>query len=98
MNGCALGQQFGQGGASGTPYISWYVVSIYYVTAQNRIVLGIETNRYQHLNKLLPYKQEKITKKKEVAVFDEYDREKIDFQKLYTNFIALSEKIMKIGL
>lgn len=99
VDGGDLGQQFGQGAASLTPYFNWHVLSIYYIPAQQRIVLGIETERYASLGKLQPDKSEKISRKKmNVAVFGEYKRVQIDYKKLYKDFIDLSERIMKIGL
>lgn len=99
IDGGSLGQQYGQGAASKTPYFNWHVVSIYYVPIQQRIILGIETGRYPSLEKLQPYKVEGVRgRESKIAVFDEYNKAQIDYKKLYENFIGISERIMQIGL
>lgn len=99
IDGGALGQQYGQGTASKTPYFNWHVVSIYYVPTQQRILLGIETEKYPFLERLQPYKIVKISGRKlKIAVFEEYNKAEIDYQKMLKDFVDLCERIMQIGL
>jgi len=97
--GGSLGQQYGQGRASRTPYFNWHVLSIYYVPALQKIVLGIEEDRYHSLKQLPPYQIMKIPgRTKKVAAFDEYPKDEINYEKLYLNFVHIAEKIMELGL
>ncbi len=90
-------QHFGQGSASKTPYLNWWVVSVYYIIG-SRIVIGIEENRFPHLGKMTPIKYEMIGNKKErIAVFYETPVENIDFRKLYESFINVSEEVMQLN-
>ena len=99
VDGGALGQQFGQGAASKSPYFNWHVLSIYYIPSEKRIVLGIEANRYHSLEKLRPYTLRELPGKNvKIAVFYECRKPDTDYQTLYQKFIALSEEIMRIGL
>ncbi len=61
--------------------------------------MGIEENRYSHLNQMSPVKYEKIGNKKEkVAVFYETAKDNIDFVELHKVFIDTAEEIMSLGL
>ena len=94
-----LGLHFGQGAASRTPYMNWYVVSIYYIPETSKIVLGIEEGRYSHLDEMQPLKTEAIGKKdRYVAVFYECDKNNIDYKELYEHFVSVSEQVMDLGL
>ena len=98
--GGAFSQHFGQGAASKTPYISWHVVSIYYVVESSKIVLGIEKSRYSHLDKMSSaIRVEEIGKKgRDVAIFYQCDKGNIDYLELYEKFITVSSEVMKLGL
>ena len=99
FDGATFSQHFGQGAASKTPYMNWWVVSIYYVVDNNTIVMGIEENRYPYLDKMSPIKYEKIGNKKiRIAVFYESDAESVDYEELYESFINTAETVMKLGL
>lgn len=98
-DGGTISQHFGQGGASDTPYICWYVVSVYYVVYRKKIVLGIERDRYPHLTDLRGFKcQEVGNKKTKVAIFYETPIENLNYKELYDKFIQISEEVMRIGL
>ena len=97
--GGGFSQHFGQGAASKTPYISWHVVSIYYVVECRKIVLGIEESRYSHLKDMQPIKTEAIGKKdRYIAVFYECTKDAIDYETLYNKFIDVSTQVMDLGL
>ncbi len=99
FDGATFSQHFGQGAASKTPYISWWVVSIYYVADSGKIYLGIEEDRYPYLNKMTPVKYKKIGNKSiRIAVFFESSVESVDYGALYECFIGVSEEVMKLGL
>lgn len=99
FDGATLSTHYGQGAASKTPYINWWVLSIYYVIDTNSIVMGIEKNRYPHLSKMKPLSFKQIGYKKEkVAVFFETSKNHIDYSALYERFISVAEEIMMLGL
>ena len=97
--GGGFSQHFGQGAASKTPYMSWHVVSIYYVVESQKIVLGIEEARYPHLNEMEQIKTEAIGKKdRNVAIFYECFKNSIDYKELYNKFMSVSNRVMELGL
>ena len=97
--GGGFSQHFGQGAASKTPYMSWHVVSIYYVVESQKIVLGIEEARYPHLKKMEQIKTESIGKKdRNVAIFYECSKNSIDYKELYNKFMSVSNRVMELGL
>lgn len=99
INGGAFSQHFGQGAASKTPYMSWHVVSIYYVVKSQRIVLGIEESRYPHLKEMDQIKTDVIGKKdRNVVVFYECSKNGIDYKELYNKFMSVSNRVMALGL
>ena len=90
---------YGQGAASKTPYINWWVLSIYYVVDKGSIVMGIEERRYPHLERMKPIRFKQIGNKREnVAVFYETLRDRIDYATLHLKFITIAEEIMRLGL
>ena len=92
-------QHFGQGTASQTPYISWHVVSIYYIVPSARVVLGIEEDRYPKVTQMSPYSFERIGRKKtDIAVFYEGSKENLNYKELYEKFICVSEEVMALGM
>lgn len=98
-DGARLSQHFGQGAASLTPYLNWWVVSIYYITSKGLIVIGIEEDRYPHLNQLKPLRFEKMgNKNTRVAVFYSTTKTNINWVELYNTFVEVSEDVMKLGL
>ena len=97
--GYKLEQNFGQGGASKTPYLYWHVVSIYYLPDNGRIVLGIEENRYAHMHEMQPKKYTKIGNKADrVAVFYETNKDSIDYYELYNAFMDVCDEVFRLGL
>lgn len=93
-----VGQHFGQGAASSSPYINWFVVSIYYIPATGRIVMGIEKDRYDGLKNMKPLRYTQVGNKKvDVAVFYESTKEKLNYDDLYNKFIDVCEEVMRIG-
>ena len=92
-----VGQHFGQGAASKTPYINWFVVSIYYLPDTERIVMGIEKERYPKLRQMTPLRYTQLgNKKTDVAVFFESSKSQLDYRQLYTTFIDVSEQVMSL--
>ena len=99
ISGADVIRHFGQGAASNTPYINWWVVSVYYVVDQKKIVVGIEKNRYPHLVKMKPVRFEALgNRKTEVAIFYETSLADVDYDKLYESFITVAEEVMSLGL
>jgi hypothetical protein len=97
VDGKTLSQHFGQGTASQTPYLSWYVVSIYYLVEDSTIIIGIEKNRYSHLPQMMPIRYGKFGRKEEVAIFYEKAKDKLDYAELYEKFISISEEVLHLG-
>ncbi len=92
-----VGQHFGQGAASKTPYINWYVVSIYYSPDDGSIIMGIEKDRYPKLKHMEPRRYTQLgNKKTEVAVFFQSSKDNLDYEKLYEAFINVSEQVMRL--
>ena len=92
-----VGQHFGQGAASKTPYINWFVVSIYYMPDTGDIVMGIEKDRYPKLKQMDPLRYTQLgNKRTEVAVFFQSSRDYLDYGKLYNAFIDVSEQVMRL--
>ena len=100
-DGATVAVHYGQGGASKTPYLNWWVVSIYYIPENGNIVLGIEESRYSHLKemRLSPLRYSKLGNKKEnVAVFYETTKSSLKYKELREKFLAVSEEVMRLGL
>lgn len=100
-DGADLAQRFGQGAASMAPYMNWWVVSIYYLPANGKILIGIEENRYPHLMELeiRPIRRAQIGNKKiKTLVYYSTTKESIDYSELYENFLCVCEEVMRIGL
>lgn len=92
-----VGQHFGQGAASKTPYINWYVLSIYYLPDTGNIVMGIEKDRFPKLKQMEPKRYTQLgNKKTEVAVFFESNKDYLNYEKLHSAFIDVSEQIMRL--
>lgn len=99
FDGARISQHFGQGAASMTPYLNWWVVSIYYITSTRMIVMGIEEDRYPHINKMKPLRYERIgNKNTRVAVFYSTPKANINWEELQAAFIRVSEEVMRLGL
>ena len=98
FDGANFVYHYGQGAASKTPYINWWVLSVYYIVEKGSIVMGIEEKRYPHLNQMKPLRYKQIGNKREnVAVFYETLKDRIDYAVLYERFIS-AEEIMALGL
>lgn len=100
-DGADVSTHYGQGGASKTPYLNWWVVSIYYLTDNGNIVMGIEEDRYPHLKEMniKPLRYSQIGNKKvDVAVFHATTKESLDCSALYNDFINVCEEVMRLGL
>lgn len=97
-DGLALTTHFGQGAAGKIPYLNWHVVSIYYVVDEGRIVMGIERDRYPHINEMKPLRYEQFENRKtDIAVFYEDRRDSINYKELHEKFIEVSEQVMQLG-
>ena len=99
LDGADLGYHYGQGAAAKTPYLNWWVLSIYYLPENGKIIMGIEAHRYPYLNKMKPITYKIIGNKNDkVAVFYETTKETIDYEELYNYFIDVAEQIMRLGV
>lgn len=100
-DGAYVSTHYGQGAASKTPYLCWWAVSIYYLPANENIYIGIEEDRYAHLNEMeikpLEYLQ-LGNKNKNVAIYYSTSKRNIDYAELYNNFINVCEEVMRLGL
>ena len=100
-DGAHFKQQFGQGTPSSTPYMNWWVVSIYYIIESGNIVMGIEEDRYPHLKEMnnKPLRYEQIgNKKTNVAVFYTTAKDNVNYVELYESFVTVCEEVMQLGL
>ena len=91
-----VGQHYGNGRASKSPYINWFVVSIYYFTETKTVVLGIEKDRYPNLKQMSPIRYKTRDRKSDIAVFYESQKDNIDYKKLYNTFMDVSEQVMSL--
>ncbi len=99
LDGKDFHQHFGSGGASTSPYISWYVVSIYYIPTSGKITIAIEKNRYTRVKKMNPLKYEIIGRKtEECAVFYTTNKRNVDYRELHENFMRVCKKVLELGL
>lgn len=90
--------QYGQGRASKTPYMNWWVVSIYYIPKSGDIILGIEIERFKHWKaiSLKPLGLQKIGgRSNNVAIYYSTNKNKLNIIELYHNFINLCDKVIK---
>lgn len=100
-DGAGFLQHFGQGAPSATPYMNWWVVSVYYLIDNGDIVLGIEEGRYPYLNdmQMKPTCFEKVGKRKNrIAVYYSTKKENLDYENLYEKFISICEEVMRLGV
>ncbi|MCR4615835.1 MAG: hypothetical protein K5756_06780 [Clostridiales bacterium] len=104
FDGADLGYHYGQGAAAKTPYLNWWVLSIYYLPENGKIIMGIENiganeSRYPYISQMKPITYKYVGNKKyKVAVFYETTKETIDCGELYDNFIDIAEQIMRLGV
>lgn len=100
-DGADVCTHYGQGGASKTPYLNWWVVSIYYIPDTGNITMGIEENRYPHLKEMAvkPLRYVQIGNKKEqIAVFYSTTKGSVNYAELYESFLNVCEEVMRLGL
>lgn len=100
-DGAEVSTHYGQGGASKTPYLNWWVVSIYYLPDSGNVIMGIEENRYSHLKEMQikPMRYSRIGKKSvQIAVFYSAVKTNINHKELYENFINVCEEVIRLGL
>lgn len=102
---CDLRTHYGQGSASQAPYLNWAVVSIYYITAENKIILGIPKKFLDDPTHHLSQMQiSKIGNKllganaadKYIAVYYETSRELLDYDELYDKFLSICEEVHRV--
>lgn len=100
-DGAHFKQQFGQGAPSSTPYMNWWVVSIYYLPENGNIIMGIEEDRYPHLKEIQikPLRYDQIGNKKvNTAVFYAAHKTYVNYGELYEKFLQVCEEVMRLGL
>ena len=91
-------QRFGQGANSQSPYMNWWVVSIYYVVGSGEIIVGIEENRYPQIKEMSPLDLISVGRKKtKVAMFYKTTKHSINYIELYDRFISVCEEVMSIS-
>ena len=94
-------QHFGQGASSVTPYMNWWVVSVYYVVNCRDIMIGIEEGRYPFFDdmRMKPMRFERVGKRKNrIAVYYSTNKETVNYESLYEGFITICEEVMRLGL
>ncbi len=100
-DGADVCTHYGMGRASKSPYLNWWVVSIYYLPDSGNIVMGIEESRYPHLHdmKIKPIRYSRVGNKKEdVAVFYSTTKTNLNYAELYEKFLCVCEEVMRLGL
>ncbi len=100
-DGADVSTHYGMGNASKTPYLNWWVVSIYYLPDSGNIVMGIEEDRYPHLKemKIEPLRYTKIGNKKvDTAVFYSSSKSNLNYAELHEKFLCVCEEVMRLGL
>ncbi len=100
-DGAAVCTHFGQGGASKTPYLNWWVVSVYYIPDSGEIIVGIEADRYPHLDvmQIEPEEYSWIGNKKvDIAEFYRTHKSILYYDDLYECFLCVCEEVMRLGL
>ena len=100
-DGAQFGVTYGQGAASASPYMNWWVVSIYYLPKSGNIILGIEEDRYFHLKRMniKPFRFSQIGNKKDkVAIFYSKPKRNVNYRELYEKFLQVCEEVMRLGL
>ena len=99
FDGADLHTNYGQGAATKTPHLNWWVLSIYYLPDNGNIIMGIEDYRYPYLNQMQPNTFKNVGNKKDkVAVFYETSKATINYKELYDKFIDVAEQIMRLGV
>lgn len=100
-DGADVSTHFGMGNASKTPYLNWWVVSIYYLPDSGNVVMGIEEDRYPHLKemKIEPLRYTRIGNKKvDTAVFYSSSKSNLNYSELHEKFLCVCEEVMRLGL
>ncbi len=100
-DGAGFGLKYGSGTASAAPYINWWVVSIYYLPSNGRIIVGIQKDLYIHLEdmQIKPIKFENIGNKTvDIAAYYYTSKEDVNYSDLYENFVTVCEEVMRLGL
>jgi hypothetical protein len=100
-DGAEVCTHFGQGAVSASPYLNWWVVSIYYLPKSKNIIMGIEENRYPHLKemKIKPLRYDQIGNKRvNTAVFYSASKNSLNYKDLHKKFIQVCEEVMRLGL
>ncbi len=99
FDGAHLRCHYGQGAASKTPYLNWWVLSIYYLPNNGNIVMGIEDYRYPYIDQMKPIIHKFVGNKQDkVAVFYETTKSTLNYKDLYNHFVDVAEQIMKLGV
>ncbi len=91
--------QYGQGTPSATPYMNWFVVSIYYLPNSGDIIMGIEEDRYSPFKEMSikPLRYAQIGNKKvSTAVFYSTNKSRVDYGELHEKFINVCEEVIQI--
>ena len=99
--GKQLNTKYGQGAASSTPYMNWWVVSIYYTPKTGDIKIGIEEERYLHLQdmSISPVSYELIGNKKvRTAIFYSTTTANLDYAVLYEEFLKVVDDVVRLEI
>lgn len=100
-DGAAFVQHFGQGAASATPHMNWWVVSVYYNISSREIMIGIEDGRYPLMNdmQIKPIRFDKVgNRKKRIVVYYSTNKDTVNYEILYDTFITICEEVMRLGV
>ena len=60
--------------------------------------MGIESDRYPHLNQMNPISHKSFGKDRKIAVFYKSTKSSLNYEDLYESFLDVSEQIMKLGI
>lgn len=102
---CRLGAHYGQGNASRAPYLNWGIVSVYYITDENSIVIGIAKKFLDaldhHLSRMnISEIDDKLlgasTKDKYVAVYYKTPRDHLNYDVLYKKFMSICDEVHRV--
>lgn len=81
--------------------MNWWVASIYYLPTDGDIIIGIEEDRYPHLEemRIKPSAYAMIGNKEvRTAVFYSTTKQSANYEELYERFLLVCEEVMRLGL
>lgn len=100
FDGAYFNPHYGQGSPLKSPYMNWWVVSIYYLPEDGNIYVGIQKDRYPHVKKMKisPLRNIVLPNKMVIDVYYSTRRDSIDYTELHKHFINVCEEVIRLGL